>query len=208
MPPMHPEHRMLLTKAAMSRPTDSSSLQKKVKALESLIAGRDVKGNEVARTAAKEELVRVIRIAARLGTARSQAASSMAGRLLSELDSIPVLEYPSETPSERVPRGYWPYGVGHPDEGDPNRWEQLHMFDTQGDRDRWRSRVEGKPPWRLGVVLEGPEDEDDEPEPDSICPTPHEGSLRIEPRPASARPITPRTAFRFCVGQYGCDRGA
>ena len=99
---MHPEHRMLLTKAAMSRPTDSSSLQKKVKALESLIAGLDVKGNEVARTAAKEELVRVIRIAARLGTARSQAASSMAGRLLSELDSSPCSSTRARRPaSER-----------------------------------------------------------------------------------------------------------
>ena len=152
----------------MSRTRDSAGLQRKVKALEELIRRLDVRGSDSARAAAKEELLRVISIADRIGTARAQAASSMAGRLLSELDAIPIFEHPSKTPTRLAPKAYWPFGDSHPDQGDPNNWEELHMFDTQGDRDRWRTRVEGRPPWRLRVVLDGPEDEDDEPEPDDL----------------------------------------
>ena len=163
---VHPEHQKLLSRQAMSRPRTTAGLQRKCKALEELTRRLDVAGSDTAKSAAKAELLWVIRTAERIGTARAQAASSMAGRLLSELDAVPHYEYPSETPDEFAPAGYWPYGPHHPRNGDG--FEELSLHDTQGFRDEWRTREMGPPPWRLGVMYdEGPDDddEDDEPEP-------------------------------------------
>jgi len=57
------------------------------------------------------------------------------------------LIWPSETPDELAPTGYWPY-----DDGDPDGWEALDAVDTQRQRDAWRTRAEGRPPWRRDAI--------------------------------------------------------
>jgi hypothetical protein len=156
------EHLSLLKRQAATRPTDSTGLMLKAKALDELVRQLDVTSSPSALEAIRKELLGVIAAAEVLGTARAQAVSTMAGRLLSLLDDRVErddLEWPSTTPDEPAGRDYW-----HP----TPEFAERDGGDTQGQRDQWRARLLGPPPWRPGQVvptvdtdtLELPDDDD------------------------------------------------
>jgi hypothetical protein len=73
-------------------------------------------------------------------------------------------EWPSVTPDELAPVGYWPFGDGHPQDGAPPEEEELYLWFypegqarglrrmTQGERDGQRWNAQGPPPWRRKAV--------------------------------------------------------
>jgi hypothetical protein len=129
----------------------------KCKALEALVAEFDLMSAPQSLQTIRGHLLDVIEQADRIGTARAQASSVTAGRLLSELEeqeAVPALEWPSQTPDELAPPGYWPYELT-----DHVGWEELFMDQTQGERDEERERLAGPPPWRRGEWGHQPEDD-------------------------------------------------
>jgi hypothetical protein len=93
---MNAEHLELLKRQALSKPTDSAGLLLKAKALDEMVRRLDLKSVPAALGACKEQLLEVILLGDRIGTARAQSASSMAGRTL---DRLEALEAEPEPPS-------------------------------------------------------------------------------------------------------------
>jgi hypothetical protein len=97
-------HLDLLKRQAVSKPVDSSGLMTKAKALAELVERTDLSSTPKALQAARDELLDVIYRAEDVGTARAQAASSIAGRLLSQLDdaAAPDDEAPELSRQDRL----------------------------------------------------------------------------------------------------------
>jgi hypothetical protein len=66
---------------------------------------------------------------------------SRARRLLDFIDGGPEVDHPSETPDEVAPPTYWP--------GPRDEFADLDAHDLEGERDDWRTRLEGHAgPWK------------------------------------------------------------
>ncbi len=146
------EDRRLAALARVARTSTASeaTLAAKARALVELVDAGD--RSPLSRRTLKRHLQQV---------AETEAVSSRGlAAVFAALDALELLEHPdrargrgdgewlSPTPDKLAPRGYWPFGEWHPQEGDPGRWEELMLDDTQALRDAWRCRTEGPAPWR------------------------------------------------------------
>jgi hypothetical protein len=85
---MNQAHKRLLLRQATSRPQNSAGLQLKAQAWKELLSHATVANEEAVR----DHLLDVIDRAELIGTARAQAAASMAARLLDKIEGEPEVQ--------------------------------------------------------------------------------------------------------------------
>lgn len=132
-------HTEALTRLALAPATGEAALRAKALALCKLVDAGD--GSPVDRAALRSELQAVA--ATEALSSRGLEGVLAAISALERIDAADGLVWPSSAPRKRAPVGYWPY-----EDGDPHGLAALDWCDTQGQRDAWRARVEGEPPWR------------------------------------------------------------
>jgi hypothetical protein len=148
---MHPSVRIALSHQALAKAHTPSELIRKTQAISELAdAGVPMPIDRI-----RDELTSVLNT--KMSTHQAFRAQKMAARLLSVLDGVAEV-WPSDTPLEQAPPGYWPYG-----EGEDNDLEALDALDTQGERDAGRARRFGPGPWKPTdkELVVGDEDPDD-----------------------------------------------
>lgn len=70
-------------------------------------------------------------------------AAERAERERERSEAVGQAVYPSPTPAAIASPTYWP--------GPGDAFAEVDGCDTEGQRDKWRARVQGPPPWREGV---------------------------------------------------------
>jgi hypothetical protein len=139
---MQEAQRLVLARRAMSRPTSSAGLHAKAQAILRL-ADENV---PIPLDHIRLECEWVLGAEQLLSTYQASRAATMALKVIAMLDGDYEEQWPSETPDELAPAGYWPYDGSRPDQ----TFEDLDSGDTQGMRDAWRACLLGPPPWKPG----------------------------------------------------------
>lgn len=132
-----------LARLALGEASTEATAGVKARALLQLVgAGED---SPVDRERLRAELEAIV--AGDPATARGAQATFTALRALEALERPSGWAWPSLTPHLAAPENYWPYDTTparHGQEG----FRELDADATRGERDRWRERVEGPPPWK------------------------------------------------------------
>jgi hypothetical protein len=152
-PYRHTERERRLLRRALTPVDTSAGLMARVKAIETMVR-LEV---PVPHRKIEQALEDIRDQGEAMGTYQAGQAAAKAEKALAAYFGPDVLVWPSTTPDEPAPEGYWPYddfGREHyPDLQDMEALDVGSAVDTQGRRDRWRSELEGEPPWRSGEAV-------------------------------------------------------
>jgi hypothetical protein len=149
----------VVVRRALARATTSAALMAKARAIETML--RDNIPGDLERIRRELKLI----VDTPIVTYQAGQAAAKAAKVLGVIDGQPDEEWPSQTPDAPAGPDYWPgrddpfsdldttVCIGWGPDG------AILKPVTQGDRDQWRIRVQGPPPWRRGQPVVLPEDE-------------------------------------------------